>query len=114
MKKKLVSLILTAAMVLSLGACGQTGGETASSAPAAAETQEAASEASSGEETAASQEASAETAAAAEAGTYPIVDEPITVTGLVVGKDTATRSDRLVWNKVSEVTGINNNFSESQ
>ena len=30
MKKKLVSLILTAAMVLSLGACGQTGGETAS------------------------------------------------------------------------------------
>lgn len=107
MKKKLVSLILTAAMVLSLGACGQTGGETASSAPAAAETQEAASEASSGEETAASQEASSETAAAAEAGTYPIVEEPITVTGLVVGKDTATRSDRLVWNKVSEVTGIN-------
>ena len=112
MKKKLVSMSLTAAMVLSLGACGQTGGETASSAPAAAETQEAASEASSGEETAASQEAAAETAAAetaaaAEAGTYPIVEEPITVRGLVVGKDTATRSDRLVWNKVSEVTGIN-------
>ena len=63
-------------------------------------------------ETAASQEAAAETAAAetaaaAEVGTYPIVEEPITVTGLVVGKDTATRSDRLVWNKVSEVTGIN-------
>ena len=94
MKKKLVSLILTAAMVLSLGACGQTGGETASSAPAAAETQEAASEASSGEETAASQEASSETAAAAEAGTYPIVEEPITVTGLVVGKDTATKIGR--------------------
>ena len=38
---------------------------------------------------------------------YPIVEEPITVKGLVVGRDTSVRTDRLVWNKVSEITGIN-------
>lgn len=40
-------------------------------------------------------------------GTYPIVDEPITVKGLVVGRSTNTRTDRIIWNKVSEITGIN-------
>ena len=38
---------------------------------------------------------------------YPIVDEPVTVTGLVVGADTSVSDSRLVWEKVSEVTGIN-------
>ncbi|HJA92473.1 MAG TPA: extracellular solute-binding protein [Candidatus Eisenbergiella merdipullorum] len=110
MKKKLVALILTAAMVLSMSACGASGGggNASSQAPAPSETQEAVSEEDSAAETADLEEASAGTEAAAEnAGVYPIVEEPVTVTGLVVGKDTATRSDRLVWNKVSEVTGIN-------
>lgn len=38
---------------------------------------------------------------------YPIVKEPITVTGLVVGRDMSVSKDRLVWEKVEEVTGIN-------
>lgn len=38
--------------------------------------------------------------------TYPIVDEPITVTGLVVGCDTSVSDSRVVWDKVEEVTGI--------
>lgn len=39
--------------------------------------------------------------------TYPIVEEPITVKGLVVGRDLSVSKDRLVWEKVEEVTGIN-------
>lgn len=39
--------------------------------------------------------------------TYPIVEEPITVTGLVVGCDLSVSKDRLVWEKVEEVTGVN-------
>lgn len=39
--------------------------------------------------------------------TYPIVSEPITVTGLVLGADTSVSSSRLVWDRVSELTGIN-------
>lgn len=39
--------------------------------------------------------------------TYPIVDEPITVTGLLVDADTSVSDSRLVWDKVSEITGIN-------
>lgn len=38
---------------------------------------------------------------------YPIVEEPITVTGLVVGRDLSVSKDRLVWEKVEEVTGVN-------
>lgn len=43
----------------------------------------------------------------ASAETYPLVTEPVTVKGLVVGRSTATRTDRIVWNKVSEITGVN-------
>lgn len=39
--------------------------------------------------------------------TYPIVEEPITVKGLVVGRDMSVSEDRLVWEKVEEVTGVN-------
>lgn len=38
---------------------------------------------------------------------YPIVEEPITVTGLVVSRDLSVSKDRLVWEKVEEVTGVN-------
>jgi len=37
---------------------------------------------------------------------YPIVDEKITVTGLVVGADTSVSDSRIVWDKVEEITGI--------
>lgn len=37
---------------------------------------------------------------------YPIVEEPITVTGLVVGCDTSVSKSRIIWDMVEEVTGI--------
>ena len=37
---------------------------------------------------------------------YPIVDTPITIKGLVVGRNTTFSEDRIVWQKVAEVTGI--------
>ena len=41
---------------------------------------------------------------------YPIVDEEITVTGLVVGCDTSVSESRIVWDKVEELTGIHINW----
>jgi putative aldouronate transport system substrate-binding protein len=98
MKKKLVSLLLVAVMALSVCACGAEKKQE-SSAPAASKS----------EAPAASSSAAASSEAVAEeyVPTYPIVDEPITVKGVVVSRSTEKRSDRLVWNKVSEVTGIN-------
>lgn len=37
---------------------------------------------------------------------YPIVETPITIKGLVVGRNTTFMEDRIVWQKVAEVTGI--------
>ncbi len=92
MKKKLLSIALVTAMTLSVCACG----DDAANAKGTSESQE-------------SQIVVSETSSELEeyVPTYPIVDEPITVKGVVVGKSTDVRSDRLVWNKVSEVTGIN-------
>lgn len=98
MKKKLVSLLLVAVMALSVCACGAEKKQE-SSAPAASKSEAPAASSSA----AASSEATAEEYVP----TYPIVDEPITVKGVVVSRSTEKRSDRLVWNKVSEVTGIN-------
>jgi len=99
MKKNLVSVALATAMAVSVCACGS-------------EQQNAKVE----ETTAAATTAAATTAAATTAAPqadaepkslYPIVDEPITIKGLVVDGNLETRKDRLVWNKVSEITGIN-------
>lgn len=90
MRKKALSVLLTAAMVASLTACQNT--ETKTSTTAASENNSGA------EETQAPETVEA---------TYPIVEEPITVTGLVVSPDTTYSEDRLVWQKVEEVTGIN-------
>lgn len=89
MKKRLLATVLTASMVASLSACG--GGNAQDGGKGEAEKSEG------------------ETRTAVEnyVPTYPIVDEPITVTGLVVGGDTSVSESRLVWDKVSEVTGIN-------
>ena len=82
-------------MTLSVCACGSSKPETKVS-----------EESSSSEES--TQKSSVETSLEEEVSmTYPIVEEPIKVTGLIWGGDTSVRSDRLVWNKVSEVTGIN-------
>lgn len=103
MKKKLVSMILASVLALSACACGNTSAVQESTP--AAETAAASTEAAdSSEEADTAETTSSDTTDSAQ---YPIVDEPITVTGVVVAKDTSKRSDRLVWNKVSEITGIN-------
>ncbi len=82
MKKRLLSLLLASIMVVSVCACGNgDNGEAVST----------------------------ETRVAVEnyVPTYPIVEEPITITALVVGRDTTVSDTRLVWDKVSEITGIN-------
>ena len=38
---------------------------------------------------------------------YPLVDEPITVKGVYVGTNSSDNESRIVWDKVSEITGIN-------
>ena len=90
MKKKLLSLVLAGVMCLSVCACGKEARE---------ESQEVVTPTVS-TQTSESQEAEEYVP------TYPIVDEKITVTGLVVGKDTSVSSTRLVWDLVEEVTNI--------
>ena len=83
MKKRLLSLLLASIMVLSLVACGNTDVE--------------------------GEVASTETRVKVEnyVPTYPIVEEKITVTGLVVGADTTvSATERQVWNEVEAITNI--------
>ncbi len=100
MNKKLLSVFLATVMALSVCACGNEAQENASSE--GTDTQVSV-------EPSVTPGTSGETASteAAEETLYPIVDEPITVTGLVVDGNVEKRKDRLVWNKVSEITGIN-------
>lgn len=102
MRKRILALLLAVIMVLSMVACSKT----------STTTQEPSEPEKAPETTTDSTETPSEPAAEPESdldkvGTYPIVDEPITVKGLVVGRSTNTRTDRIVWNKVSEITGIN-------
>ena len=96
MKKKLLSVALAASMALSVCACGND----AEKANGTSESQAAQN----------TTETTSETPVAAEpeeyVPTYPIVEEPITIKGLVVNKDTSIMSDRIVWQTVAEVTGI--------
>lgn len=95
MKKKLVSIVLGASMMLSVCACAND----AANASSTSESQVASTS---------TEEVTAETSVEPEVyvPTYPIVDEPITIKGLVVGQNTTFMEDRIVWQKVSEVTGI--------
>lgn len=100
MKRRVVSMLLAAIMVLSLCACGDSGQDKTTKAPEQTKGTEA------GEETTGADATGADQTEADES-LYPIVDEPITVKGVVVGRPTDVRTDRIVWNKVSEITGIN-------
>lgn len=81
MKKRLLSLVLASIMVVSVCACGNNANE---------------------------EVASSETRVAEEdyVPTYPIVDEPITITAMVVGQDTSVSQTRLVWDEVEKITNI--------
>ncbi len=92
LKARILAASLAAAIAVSMAGCGSSAASSESTSAAASS--EAATE-------------SIATTGESEVGTYPIVSDPITVKGLVVGRSTNTRTDRIVWNKVSEVTGIN-------
>jgi len=93
MRKKLLSAILAAAMVVSLCACGNTEPTNGSEST----TKE--SEAQSSDATSQSSEV------VEDDSLYPLVDEPITVTGVMVHNK--EYKDILVWEKVAEITGVN-------
>lgn len=91
MKKKVLSMLLAASMVFSLCACGNGDAQKGTESQ---ETQQTSTEVSTE-----SQEANA--------SLYPIVDEPITVKAIMVGAANTDSTERKVWEKVSEITGIN-------
>lgn len=94
LKKRILALLLAAIMVISMAACSTQPTDNNETTP---------------KTTAGSDNGQNENKPSDldKVGTYPIVDEPITVKGLVVGRSTNTRTDRIIWNKVSEITGIN-------
>ena len=93
MKKKLVSLLLSLALIASICGCGQKNG---------ADSKESQTQQESVKQT-------ASTESNTEAGTdslYPVVEEPITVKALYVSAfDFA--DGRIVWDKLAEITGVN-------
>ena len=96
MRKKIVAMILTGGMVLSMCACGDgkepTVKESDQSSSSVAESSAAESTASQTEEP---------------ESLYPLVEEPVTVKAVYVGVNPSTFESRKVWDKVSEITGIN-------
>lgn len=102
--RKVLALVLTAAMSVSmLAACGEDSGSVAAGKDATPSQVQESSDS----------EAAAESAS--EAGdqevyvpTYPIVDEPITVTAVVIGQDMT--NERILWQKLAELTNINVEF----
>lgn len=87
MKKKLISLLLCLAMAVSVCACGNTV-ETESEQPVA------------------ESEATENVAVNEDGSLYPLVEEPITVKGLVVSQNSFDNG-RIIWDKVAEITGVN-------
>ena len=99
MKKKMLSMLLAAAMVVSVCACGNSE-ETQKSEES--KTQQSATESS-------EEKSEASESVEEEKPLYPLVDTPITVKGVYVGDNPNKdgKLDRVVWNEVSELTGIN-------
>ena len=96
MKKKLLSILLATVMAVSVCACGND----ATNANGTSESQVAQN----------TETNSSETVVASEpeeyVPTYPIVEEPITIKGLVVALNTDFSESRIIWDKVAELTGI--------
>lgn len=94
MRKKLLSALLAAAMVVSVCACGNT--EPANSSESETKQSEVESSGSTSQSTEVVEENDS---------LYPLVNEPITVTGVVIGGK--EYKDIIVWEKVAEITGVN-------
>ena len=80
MKKRLLSLVLAAIMVVSVCACGTTSSDDANG--------------------------SGRVQVENYVPTYPIVEEPITITALVVGQDMSVQNTRILWDEVAKYTNI--------
>lgn len=93
MKKKIVSLLLTAAMVISVCACGNS--EETQNTVKGSETQSSETK----------QQTEVVESVQENDSLYPLVDEPITVKGVVVIGNNG-RDDRIVHERVAELTGI--------
>lgn len=92
MKKRLLSLILASIMVVSVCACGNEAGKESQVVSNETKTSVTTEDVTTEKED--------------YVPTYPIVDEKITITGLVVGEDTSVSSTRLVWDEVEKITNI--------
>ena len=98
MRKRIVAMFLAAAMVLSVNACGSEPSGNESKEPVQSSEKESTEQAST--------EASV-TEEPKDDSLYPLVDEPITIKGLVVDGDTSVSKERVIWNIVGELTGVN-------
>ena len=94
MSKKIVSLLLAACMMFSVCACGNSKETQAPEKSSEVQSSEVAQQTQSSE------------SVEEEKPLYPLVDEPITETGVVVGTPQGL-DYRTVWNKVSEITNVN-------
>ena len=98
MKRRVVALFLVTLMVLSLCACQTGTDDKKTTAPADKTTQgQQQTDASTEGEEPTTEEAKPE---------YPIVDEPITIKGVVMGTNPTANTERILWKKIAEVTGI--------
>lgn len=93
MKKRIVAMFLAAIMAMSVIACGsEPAGNKSTDAVQSSEKESVGQAASETPE---------------DDSLYPLVEEPITIKGLVVDGDTSVSEDRIIWNKVGELTGVN-------
>lgn len=100
MKKKMLSVLLAAAMVISVCACGNSG-ETQKT-PESSETQQSV------EKNSETQQDATTPATEEDDSLYPLVDSPVTLKGITIGANANPNgsTERLVWDKVAEITGI--------
>ena len=95
MKKRTLALLLASVMALSVCACGNDDKEVVESTTTTESTQ--------------TTESTVETTVEADQPLYPLVKEgeEVTLKGAVIGGGTPENKDRLVWQAVEEVTGVN-------
>lgn len=94
MKKRLLSLLLASVMIVSVCACGN---EVKESNVVSTNSTEKESTVSSETSNAVVEDYVPK---------YPIVDEKITITGLVVGQDVSVSNTRILWDELEEITNI--------
>lgn len=99
--KKVLAMGLAVTMLAALVGCGSSKSPSTSSEVPTTKTQESSNADNSGT-------ASEEVAEEAYVPTYPIVDEPITVKAVVVNQDMT--NERILWQKLAELTNINVEF----